>query len=519
MQHSLTLRAIFTCLLLVCTSIHLSAQSPGTADGSFGTNGMKSIPYWALELIPQADNGFIAKGFDDAVSNWGMWKYKSSGELDSTYGVNGNLTTPVVNGESFSFLKNGKIAQLSTLVQQQPGNLTDLQIIMRNEDFSIDTSWGNNGAAFMDIAYNDSPFFAETQPDGRLVVYGNVAPSNNTAQQFTLFLCRFTTEGVIDSSFGQYGWFYPEVNQATEYKTQRPEGFIMHPDGSFLIGAAVRRMVPSDKSLFYIARFLPDGNPDITFGNGSPIQEGIGIQTTVMEDLKQDNQGRIIAMGRADYSQLAIARFLPNGSPDLSFSGDGKFMDAYMNPSILAIQPDNKILLAGNEYSPAIDQIRIIRLRENGTFDTGFSGDGKLAFNFAPGTSEQILDLQLQADGKIIFSGVKNETNERYLMRLHSGLIVAAKEPSGIYTQHAQAQPNLVHAQTEITIQYPHLNQPEQIARLVSPNGKVDLIQLTDQGNGLNLMAQIPTGLAPGFYHIVFLSDKNQQVCARFIKL
>ncbi len=496
------------------------AQSPGTMDASFGTNGVLNIPFYAFDIFPQPDNSFFTKGFDSPQFEYYVyWKHQPNGTLDSTYGVDGKFITPASNIERIEALGNDKFALLSQETIGLPNNDKDLKISVLNANFETDSSWGLSGSARFNAGYSEFGLYPGIQPDGKLVLFGLSVPPNNLDYETSIFLCRFTAAGLIDSTFGFNGLLKPYIENSFDYRWQSPVGLIMLPDGKFLIGAQVRIMDPIDKSRFYFARYLPNGAIDQNFGSGGYIYQDIGSQTTVLKGMALDNQGRLIAFGIADYSLTVMARYLPNGQLDNTFSGDGLFTNNYMDANTMVVQPDRKILVGGNEYNINMDQLRIMRLNENGSFDNSFSSDGKVSFNFAPNAEEQIFDLELQANGKILFSGLKNQTGENYLVRLHSGLIVATEEPLSPSIKTAKACPSLVQNESEIAITFPHSGVTDPTAILVDASGRTSFLGLKDGGDGLNLSTQIPAQLSPGLYHILFVYNDGDLARASFMKL
>ena len=124
-----------------------------------------------------------------------------------------------------------------------------------------------------------------------------------------------------------------------------------------------------------------------------------------------DSQGRIVAAGTVnppggDSSDFAVARFLPNGLPDASFSGDG-FMN--LDPAgdndadsanALAIDSAGRIQVAGSE-SGATTDAAVVRLLDNGTPDSSYGGgDGILIQDIAAG-AEVINGIALDSAGRL----------------------------------------------------------------------------------------------------------------------
>ena len=104
--------------------------------------------------------------------------------------------------------------------------------------------------------------------------------------------------------------------------------------------------------------------------------------------------------------KVAVARYLPNGSLDSSFHGDGrvvtdftKFVD-YAND--VQIQGDGRIVVVGEARAERIDStLALMRLNPGGSMDGSF---GRVMTNVTS-TGENGLGVELQTDGKIVVAG------------------------------------------------------------------------------------------------------------------
>lgn len=143
------------------------------------------------------------------------------------------------------------------------------------------------------------------------------------------------------------------------------------------------------------------GDLDSTFaGDGSAVLDFGGINSGRAVALQPD--GKIVVAGRAG-DGYGVARLNPDGTPDTTFSGDGRTTIAVAGPAngaeAVLVQPDGKILLGGS----STDNFALVRLLADGTPDTGFDGDGTVTTDIF--FADRIHDLALQADGKIIAAG------------------------------------------------------------------------------------------------------------------
>lgn len=170
--------------------------------------------------------------------------------------------------------------------------------------------------------------------------------------------------------------------------------------------------------------FAQAGSPDPTFGGGD------GIVTTTFVPNRYNSatsvavqpDGKIVVAGfihggGIQQQIIAISRYLPNGTPDNTFSGDGQLLvqDGSLGSSANCIQilPNGKILFAGSVYSSNSNALALFRYNANGTPDNTFGGDGEVTTSV--GNLEQVaLDLKVQPDGKIVMAGyVQNPATGR----------------------------------------------------------------------------------------------------------
>lgn len=108
--------------------------------------------------------------------------------------------------------------------------------------------------------------------------------------------------------------------------------------------------------------------------------------------------------GDGDEARTVVARLLPNGRRDRSFSGDGvRVMD--LSPGEpdyalgLALTGDDHILLGVNLYTTSFDP-HVVKLKPSGAFDSSFGGGDGMASNLADGY--QLVDVDIRSDGKIV---------------------------------------------------------------------------------------------------------------------
>jgi uncharacterized delta-60 repeat protein len=71
----------------------------------------------------------------------------------------------------------------------------------------------------------------------------------------------------------------------------------------------------------------------------------------------------------------------------------------------LSLQPDGRIVVAGQRSSPTVSDFGIARYHADGTLDTSFGDGGRLAVDFF-GAVDGAECVQTQADGRIVVAGL-----------------------------------------------------------------------------------------------------------------
>src|SRR5262249_9765375 len=142
------------------------------------------------------------------------------------------------------------------------------------------------------------------------------------------------------------------------------------------------------------ARDTPSGSPlDSAFGSGGKVLELQGGAPATFSQIVVEPDGKILAAGDGTgaYSNHPIvARVHPDGSPDRSFGNNGlaalSLHSSVGHVDALTVQANGKILIAGSPattttlYRPTFE---LARLNADGSLDTSFGRDGRVTASFA----------------------------------------------------------------------------------------------------------------------------------------
>jgi uncharacterized delta-60 repeat protein len=162
---------------------------------------------------------------------------------------------------------------------------------------------------------------------------------------------------------------------------------------------------------FVLARFLGNGSLDTDFGNAGKVTSNIvsGEQEEALAVAIQPD-GKIVVAGytgqAAGPSVIALARYLPTGEPDGTFGVGGEVVRTVIGRAFAialdARGPELKILVAGDD--PAAEDMIVARFNSNGALDTTFNDDGHLTLNVA-GSGDIASNMALLSNGGILLSG------------------------------------------------------------------------------------------------------------------
>src|SRR5690606_20125420 len=200
-------------------------------------------------------------------------------------------------------------------------------------DGSLDTSFNHTGMAYVPLNYCKA---VAVQPDGKIILGGyNLFNPDNVVP---FLLARFNTDGNLDSGFDSTGIADFQWEAGSENKLR---DIALQPDGKILM--AGRAMDPVTQQYdFALARSLPNGQPDNSFGNDGKLLTS--LSTFQIDDafcIGIDADSRILLGGSADKGEClgcrdwAIVRYMPNVITEINeyyFIIDNK-IKVYPNPA------------------------------------------------------------------------------------------------------------------------------------------------------------------------------------------
>jgi uncharacterized delta-60 repeat protein len=352
------------------------SYSNGKTFTEFGTSSS-----FAETLLEQPDGKMILVGRIRPSHSFALARYLNDGSLDNTFGINGTVTTPM----------EGLSAALGFYSALQPdgkivvgGTVNGASLVRYNADGTLDNTFGTSGRVKTTSSSGVINIFALTlQPDGKILVGGVLVYNANS--EVDCILIRYNTNGTLDNTFNGTGIATISTNAgATSYEDIT--GIVVQADGKIVTNGSITDGSNYD---FLALRFNSNGTLDNTFdADGSRIIN-IGVGNDVGSVIALQPDGKMVLVGSSSNGtndDFAIVRLNTDGSFDNTFDADGKLTLPIFAGSDIAdavrILPDGKILIGGRATNNNLDRdMALVRLLSNGSLDNTFDSDGKYTTN------------------------------------------------------------------------------------------------------------------------------------------
>jgi uncharacterized delta-60 repeat protein len=403
---------VFLALALSGAICVLALAAPGALDPTFSGDGKLTTNFTrthdgANGVAIQADGKIVVAGQAGgypARSRFALARYRAGGTLDPTFGGTGKLTTRFAGSayaSDVAIQADGRIVVV--------GQANDKFALARyDRDETLDSTFNGDGKRTTSFLPLDTAGAASVavQADGKIVVAGSAwceetlgtCPAEEESSDFAV--ARYDVDGTLDASFSEDGRVTTDIRG-----TDDGWAVALQADGKIVVAGGIGQRL-SGSPEFGLVRYQADGTLDSTFGDGGKVTTNFGSSSgdgDAAYDLVIQADGKIVAAGRGD-GRFALARYNADGTPDATFSSDGKLMTNFTTrPEIafgVALQATGKIVAAGR----VAGRFALARYKPDGTLDATFSGDGKVTTNFTT-RSDQASDVAVQANGKIVLAG------------------------------------------------------------------------------------------------------------------
>jgi len=270
----------------------------------------------------------------------------------------------------------GEIDQAKSVVIQGDGKIVvggqscnelfttcKVTLVRLNPNGSLDTSFSGDGKVTTLFGGGNNRANDIALQNGKIVVVG----SAHDGSSFNGAVLRYLSNGTLDTTFSGDG-IMTIIYGGHEYLTA-----VAIYSGKIYVGG-YSSSLNYDNADFIAARINNNGTLDTSFNGIGKAKTDLGGYDSA-QDLVVTSTGRVILAGDSS-NKLAVVQYMPGGTPDGTFSGDGKLTEylGYFSISIMdvAIRSGRIVLVGGADNTNAV----VIRLTSDGSLDTTFSTDG-----------------------------------------------------------------------------------------------------------------------------------------------
>lgn len=413
------MRKIISLLLLL--PLGFVAQTIPYMDTSFNGNGRVNLSIWNNNYIGctavQPDKKVLIGGstnMNDPITKSSplIARYNENGTPDSTFGVNGLLYD--VNGPG------GSISDIKILSDGKMiiGGRWDYSAFIGKllPDGTFDSNFGTNGKT---NTSSTSMKKIEILQDGSIVGFAN--------SDWSAKLIKMTPDGQMDTAFGVNG----EMPINIGFSKIIGNAMVRQPDGKFIVGgAAVSNSSYPETNQLFLARYHSNGTKDTSFGNNGLLLYSADARE--VRDMAFTASGKILVLGEKPYasstsigptSMFYLLQFNVDGTLDTLFNNTGSVSFGYNYYSSIKVDSQNKIYINGSNfnYSNYYHFKRIMRLNEDGSFDTTFGVNGRYdtTSRVYPSEYTSLNTMSFAPGGKIVVASHVNLPNfTMYALRL-----------------------------------------------------------------------------------------------------
>lgn len=434
-------------LTLLALLAPLTSQS-GLPDPTLAGEGFVRIgvglPRDAKSLALQADGRIVFVGSAATAPNgsWVVGRCLDDGSLDTGFGSGGLVT--IAGGWSGAEASDVAIDPQGRIVVSGrdivPGRSTASFALRRFlSNGAVDISFGNGGLAAAAIDYTawstSLVLVPASSPWGyAVVVAGHSFPHNGGSR---LALAQFTDEGVLDTAhFG--AWTNKKHIARTGYVIDGAYGNSMlltgsrigvAADGKLVLAAYITSVIDSS---YLIARYLPDGSVDNSFGTGGHVLDSVqtGMGSRQPRGCMVQPDGKIVVVGRgrgAGETNIGslLLRYHVNGSRDTGFGSNGLVQTGrgYENQPACTVERsiDGRLTMVTTAVIGGDGQLTSFRFLADGSPDPSYGTGGQGAvFGVVPSAGNQSYELawrtSTDALGRVVCAGYSAATEGAYYL-------------------------------------------------------------------------------------------------------
>jgi uncharacterized delta-60 repeat protein len=315
----------------------------GELDTSFGGGDGKLT----TAIGPSADSGWgvavdsagriivAGQSHNGSDSDFAVVRYTSAGELDTTFGTDGKVTTAIGSstdwGRAVVVDSQGRVVVAG---YSYNGSDEDFAVARYTAAGVLDTSFGG-GDGIVTTAIGsgtDSGYAVAVDSQDRVVVAGY----SDSGSDWDFAVARYTSAGVLDISFGG-----GDGKQTTDFGSGTDSAYGVAVDSDDRVVVAGESYNGNNDD-FAVVRYTSSGVLDASFSSNGVVKTEIGTGDDKGFAVAIDSEGRIVVAGESfngsneDFTVVRYAGASLPGAPTgvAGMSGDGQVELSWVAPSV-----------------------------------------------------------------------------------------------------------------------------------------------------------------------------------------
>lgn len=404
-------RNIVTAIAFCAVSSSAAALAPGQI-GSLLTFPVSGTSDNAYAAVMDPSGALIMAGSGNSGGYSSLARLSASGFADGSFGSNGilNYNFSATLGDllhAIVRMSDGRYVACGEMFSTA-GTARDFLTARFNSDGSLDGSFNFSGFADTPFLQSgvagsliDSCNAVAVQTDGKVVAAG-------FTQQFgpqRVALVRYATDGSLDATFGMGGKLVVDASTGPTADSSA-QALLIQPDGKLLVAGYAHGVSNSD---FMVLRLNSDGTPDTGFGsnNNGIVRTPVGTGSDYAYAMALQPDGKIVLAGQAQSSGIdfGLVRYTANGALDATF-GNGGLVTTPVGPGedipySLALMPWGRLVAAGSariSTSAGGTDIAAVAYNADGSLDRYFGNNGKVMVQVTAHPDEVIYGLAKTLD-------------------------------------------------------------------------------------------------------------------------
>jgi uncharacterized delta-60 repeat protein len=383
-----------------------ASGSPGDLDSTFGHGGKVRVSLGRADsalsdAVRLSNDRILAAGYAKIGSSYdvAVARFTPNGKLDTSFG----------GGDGVATANFGAIDSAAALVVQPDGRIVtvggvcgasscNVGVARFRANGTLDPTFGTGGKRKINLGASENGVDVALRSDGKIVVGAN---TNLGGGAFHFAVARLRPNGTLDPTFGTGGIAKPGSDIYMS-------ALALVSSGRIIVGG-----VSQTANDFGLERLKPNGQVDTTFGTGGTTTTDFDGGYDAIDAMLIGPGGTILGAGQSEQAGnlrvYALARYLPDGGLDPSFGSGGmvktQFGTLHASVGALAFQQDGRILAAGfDRKTENNEQFSVARYESNGDLDTSFGQGGKVTTDITP-KDDNATAVIIQSSGRIVLAG------------------------------------------------------------------------------------------------------------------